>query len=212
MIRCLLPSPGSLGSVPPLHRYYEALRRPAALPGSLRCPSRGRYRSCAPCSLPSGRDAPPAGLGVVHPAPGRDCRTETTGPPRFLGSPDGDVSWSSTPARPSCSATAARRCCLPRCPRPRLSRCTFRGSIPRPAPSLSTLRRVGRPTTTQDSLPAAGQRFRAGLGTRWAPTRGFNSSYLPHPGFSWRTDSSASRRPRRDSIQRHHNMRGSPNE
>jgi hypothetical protein len=34
--RCSLPSAGSLGSVPPLLRYYEALRFPAALPTLLR--------------------------------------------------------------------------------------------------------------------------------------------------------------------------------
>ncbi len=33
---------------------------------------------------------------------------------------------------------------------------SFRGCITRPAPSLSTLRRLGYPNTTQDSLPAGG--------------------------------------------------------
>ena len=40
----------------------------------------------------------------------------------------------------------------------------FRGSIARPRHSLSTLRRVGHPTTTQDSLPAAGQALPGGIG------------------------------------------------
>src|SRR5262249_61914009 len=40
----------------------------------------------------------------------------------------------------------------------------FRGSMSRLSISLSTLRRLGRPTTTQDSLPAAGQLYRAGFG------------------------------------------------
>src|SRR3954452_18164348 len=43
---------------------------------------------------------------------------------------------------------------------PRLS--SFRGSIARPAHWLSTLRGAGRPGTTQDSLPAAGQALPGG--------------------------------------------------
>ncbi len=33
----------------------------------------------------------------------------------------------------------------------------------------------------------AGQPFRAGLVTRWVPTKGFRSSHPPLPGFAWRT-------------------------
>ena len=33
----------------------------------------------------------------------------------------------------------------------------------------------------------AGQPFRAGLATRWVPTKGFRSSHPPFPGFAWRT-------------------------
>lgn len=170
MIRCPLPSTGSLRLVPPLRRYYEALRRPVVHPAPLRFLREvGTVRALLVRSRRAGARRPRA-RALFTRCPRRRCRTETTGPPRFLGSPRGDVPWSSTPARPSCSATPARRCCLPRCPRRRLSRCTFRGSIPRPAPSLSTLRRAGHPATTQDSLPAAGLRYRAGVGTRWAPT------------------------------------------
>ena len=39
----------------------------------------------------------------------------------------------------------------------------FRGSITRPASSLSTLRRDGYPTTTQDSLPGGGQPYPDGV-------------------------------------------------
>ena len=39
----------------------------------------------------------------------------------------------------------------------------FRGSITRPLTSLSTLRRMGRPTTTQDSLLAAGPALPGGI-------------------------------------------------
>ena len=41
------PSTGSLGSVPPLHRYYQALRLPIAPPAWLRC-----LRSAVPRSTP----------------------------------------------------------------------------------------------------------------------------------------------------------------
>src|SRR5207247_6517326 len=40
----------------------------------------------------------------------------------------------------------------------------FRGSIPRPQHSLSTLRPAGCPARTQDSLPAAGSALPGGIG------------------------------------------------
>ena len=40
--------------------------------------------------------------------------------------------------------------------------CAFRGSITQPSCSVSTLRREGHPSTTQDSLPAGGRLRRAG--------------------------------------------------
>jgi len=67
---------------------------------------------------------------------------------------------------------------------------SFRGSITRPACSLSTLRSLGRPSTTQDSVPAAGQLCRGRLATPWVPTQGFRFPlwYLPPcPSFAWRT-------------------------
>lgn len=67
---------------------------------------------------------------------------------------------------------------------------SFRGSITRPACSLSTLRSLGRPTTTQDSVPAASQLCRGRLATPWVPLQGFRlpMSYLPpRPSFAWRT-------------------------
>src|SRR4051812_30388973 len=38
---------------------------------------------------------------------------------------------------------------------------------------LSTLRPVGRPTRTQDSLPGVGQTLPGGLEAHWAPPKGF---------------------------------------
>src|SRR5262249_47864630 len=39
--------------------------------------------------------------------------------------------------------------------------------------TLSTLRPVGRPTRTQDSLPAVGQTLPGGLQAHWVPPKGF---------------------------------------
>lgn len=71
---------------------------------------------------------------------------EMTGPPRFLGDPHPYMPCSSTPAGSPRQALAAIRCCLPPIEQrrhPRLSQ--FRGSITRPAHSLSTLRSMGYP-------------------------------------------------------------------
>jgi len=58
-----------------------------------------------------------------------------------------------------CNASARPPICPPR----RLLHSYFRGSITRLRHWLSTLRRPGRPDTTQDSLPAAGQALPDGL-------------------------------------------------
>lgn len=71
---------------------------------------------------------------------------EMTGPPRFLGDPHLYMPCSSTPAGSPRQAFAAIRCCLPPIEQrrhPQFSQ--FRGSITRPAHSLSTLRRMGFP-------------------------------------------------------------------
>jgi hypothetical protein len=65
------------------------------------------------------------------------------------------------------------------CEQQRLPRWVFRRSIAWLSDSLSTLRRAGHPTTTQDSLPAAGQALPDGLSTRRIPTKGFRfASYI----------------------------------
>jgi len=49
----------------------------------------------------------------------------------------------------------------------------FRGSITRPAHSLSTLRRVGCPTAAQDSLPDSWPAFPGGTDYPLGPNEGF---------------------------------------
>ena len=64
----------------------------------------------------------------------------------------------------------------------RLLRKVFRRSIAWLSDSLSTLRRVRYLTTTQDSLPAAGQALLDGLSTRKVPMKGFRVvDYISSP-------------------------------
>ena len=60
----------------------------------------------------------------------------------------------------------------------RLPRLVFRRPIARLSDSLSTLRRVRYLTTTQDSLPVAGQALPDGLSTHKIPMKGFKIVYL----------------------------------
>jgi len=115
---------------------------------------------------------------------------ETTGLPRFLGNPNADMPCSSTPTGPAGpshfsppdTAFRGHYCVGSRNDK------FFRGSITRPAHSLSTLRSRGHPRTTQDSLPAVGLLCRAGLITRWVPLQGLAFHIAPPcPGFAWRT-------------------------
>ena len=103
------PSTGSLGLVPPLHRYGEELRLPAVRPAALRClrlavPSGARYL------LPPPTSASAVGQGFLPGCPSR--------------SSSGDVRTSQVPGEPQCvcavlfdpgGASApgdkARRCC-----------------------------------------------------------------------------------------------------
>ena len=71
----------------------------------------------------------------------------------------------------------------------RLPRKVFRSSIAWLSDSLSTLRRVRCLTTTQDSLPVAGQALPDGLSTHKIPVKGFKivslHVYPPLPSFAW---------------------------
>ena len=160
------------GPVPLLPRYYDALRLPTVHSAALRflrlAVPRGRLRFA-----PAGhKRQPPAGQAIFMARLRPYLHVETAGPPTFLGNPlclcpalrprrDQRTRPFGTSARP------------PLIPRRGLLHWNFRGSITRLRHSLSTLRRMGRPTTTQDSLPAAGQALPDGLPTRRVPTKGF---------------------------------------
>src|SRR5712691_6904600 len=65
----------------------------------------------------------------------------------------------------------------------------LRGSITRPAHSLSTLRHHGRPWPRKTRFRLLAKLCRAALATRWVPLQGFRvlPSHPPCPGFAWRT-------------------------
>jgi hypothetical protein len=94
----------------------------------------------------------------------RGCAEKTTGPPRFLGNPDVNVPCSPTPAGSRAPGQLRRRDAAFRPVNNVGSRGLYssRGSMARPVHWLSTLRSAGRPGTTQDSLPAAGQALPGG--------------------------------------------------
>jgi hypothetical protein len=121
-----------------------------------------------------------------------DFPLETTGSPTFLGNPNVPMPCSPTPAGPIAPDHSQ---CVDAAPAKTKTKAparinSFRGSITRLQHSLSTLRREGCPSTTQDSLPAAGQALLDGLIARKVPTKGFDL-YLyissSFPKLSWRT-------------------------
>jgi hypothetical protein len=154
--------------VPRLHRYHETLRLPTDLLAALRFPSLGDTTPRRLCSsLHSGPTTAAWGLG-----------------PSGSAVPKGRVlsRWSrrasQVPGEPSCAyavfldpgQTDSARL-FSGSTRPLVSAnrgllaCGFsRGSIARLRHWLSTLRRMGLPTTTQDSLPAACQALPGGIG------------------------------------------------
>ena len=170
-----LLSTGSLGMVPPLRRYYGTLRLPAVLLGPLTCDA-SRYHRSARSSLPSAVGGPPGARRSRVPGSSAGLAMETSGPLRFPGNPGGHCPCSSTPAG-SGRLSGPRVSCLTRPPRMSSTKAphvfSFRGSMTRPLTWLSTLRRVDCPTTTQDSLLAAGPALPGGIRTRRVSSKGF---------------------------------------
>ena len=112
-----------------------------------------------------GRALPRVGSpGVGHPVP--PAGTLVSGDDRISYVPGEPLLCSCPALRPRqdprirpCNASARPPICPPR----RLPHSYFRGSITRLRHWLSTLRRPGRPDTTQDSLPVVGQTLPDGL-------------------------------------------------
>jgi hypothetical protein len=114
---------------------------------------------------------------------GRDVAEETTGSPKVPGGPRLSVCACATPTpagprAPDRYSAAAWPWVIER---PRLPRGVFRRSIAWLPDSLFTLRRIGYPVSTQNSLPAVGQTLLGGLCTRKVPTEGFRVLVSSHP-------------------------------
>jgi hypothetical protein len=160
------PPPGPRGTSSPA----SAVLWSAPIPG----------RPCRPTSLPSRDGYHPVRLcSSLHTSPtpawGQGCSGQATpGACRYRG---GDGRASQVPGEPRLpvcrvhSTPAGLRApdrygaaAWPLvCEKQRLPRKVFRRSIARRSGSRPTLRRVGYPTATQDSLPAAGQALLDGL-------------------------------------------------
>ena len=163
-----LPSTGSLGSVPRLHRYYEGAPTPCRPSRRASSSFARRYRRCARRSLPQVAERCARGPGLlVTPAALRSGSSRDGNDRDLPGSwadPHVRTPCSPTPARPARQALAARQ--VP----PPLSRTTsalsmssFRGSITRLSHSLSTLRSAGRPAPRKTRFRLVASLCRAGF-------------------------------------------------
>src|SRR5580700_5403 len=170
VFRCSLPSTGSLGLVPPLLRYCEALRLPAAPPALLRFLRRA---------------VPPLHLGLRsrgHKAQHPRARGLFTGFPttgyfdgddrtsQVPGGPAMNVPCSPTPVGPPRSATTALRCCLPPIGRRRLPRQILISGLNHTARTLAVY-------ASQGGLPHRHARLASG---GW-PTLPGGTGYPPGP-------------------------------
>ena len=178
------------GEFPCFNGTIKALRLPAARPAALRCLRLAVPQRSLVVFAPRRTSAPPR-PGVGHPvAPAgmlprkRQDLASSWGTPivrlhMFLPTPAGLL------APDHCGAAAWPLVCEQQ----RLPRKVFRRSIAWLSDSLSTLRRMGYPTTTQDSLPAGGQTLLDGLLPAWFQRKvseSFLTFHSPFPSFAWR--------------------------
>ena len=172
-----LPSTGSSrAEFSCFHGTIRTLRLPAIPPAALRFPSFGGTTVARSlCSLRCGvrhRGPGDAASRAGYPLPASPV--EMTGPLTFLGNLTCALALLFDPGRTHASGRYNASARPPLRPRRRLPHGYFRGSITRLRHSLSTLRRMGYPTSTQDLLPAAGQALPGGIDTRKVPTKGFS--------------------------------------
>ena len=178
------PPPGPAGPVPRLRRYYEGAATPCRHPAALRFLRLAVPRMHSLLSLSGGRVRRQSReLVTRYLQPGI-----RRGANRVLPS-----SWGTTDCPFAHVPIRRRQDCLhqtttvqqrgPWYPKSKGSHeGVFRRSIAWLSDSLSTLRRASYPTTTQDSLPVAGQALPDGLSTRKVPMKGFRfASYISFP-------------------------------
>jgi hypothetical protein len=103
-----LPSAGSLGSVPPRHRYYETLRIPVARPAALRCLRTGGIPVVSEFRSRGRRMRRPRAWSWSPGTSRRELAEKTTGPPRFLGNPR-ERALFSDPGGIACARPSRRR-------------------------------------------------------------------------------------------------------
>jgi hypothetical protein len=190
LARRLLPSTGSLGSVPPLPRYYSTLRIPTTHPAALRFLRTG--------GIPVASEFRSHGRRMRRPwawswSPGtsrRESAEKMEGPPRFLGNPKVNVPRSPTPAgsqAPGHGGTATR---------PSVSSTTsapasfFISGLNRTARSLAVYASQRRLLGRHARLASGRWPSSAGRGSmpRRVPSRGFRDTIASStPKLSWRT-------------------------
>ena len=180
-----LPSPASRTvPVPRFPRYYQGAMTSCRPSRRASLPSLGgttRSARVSPVVRPSAAAGGVLELFTRYLRPGKvsgnDRISYVPGEPAVL------LPCSPTPAGPTHQAITMRR----RGPRyvhgegSRIN--SFRGSITRLRHWLSTLRRPGRPGTTQDSLPAAGQALPDGIAYPQSSNERFHDVSYIHPPF-----------------------------
>ena len=143
------------GEFPALNGTISRLRLLSRHPAELRC-----LRLAVPCRWSC--SLPPAGPRADGPGrllarrPHRVTNKERMSPPRFLGDPCIHALLSD-PGGVAASGHSIQSLLPSAIPKTSAPHGQFRGSITRPARSLCTLRRRGRPRTTQHSVPVDGQ-------------------------------------------------------
>jgi len=168
---------------PRLHQYYEGATTPCSHPAALRFLRLAVPRMHSLLSLPGGR-VRRQGLELVPGISSRDFAEERTGFSQVPGEPRLSVCTCSNPTPAGLLApdhTVQQR--GPWSSKGKGSHdWVFRRSIAWLSDSLSTLRNVGYPSATQDSLPVAGQALLDGLFTRKVPMKGFKVvNYISFP-------------------------------
>jgi hypothetical protein len=162
IVRRPLPSTGSLRVGSPASAVLRGAPIPCGLSHRASLSFARRFHPRPSFAPPGSGRASPRGQGCSPGSPtgsgGGGRASQVPGDLLLVSCPGLRPRWDLR-ARPS----SALRCCFPLCVRRQLPPLTFRGSIPRPDSSLSTLRSLGYPRSTQDSLPAGGLLCRAGF-------------------------------------------------
>jgi hypothetical protein len=179
--------------VPLLPRYYEALRFPAAFPTALRCPSLGGS-TLVRLSLLRAADAHRPEARVVLRVP-QPVLVEVAGPPRFLGTSSWSRALVSDPGGTSALGLlprfgAAFRSAYGVSSHHSPFGAQSHGPIPRCLRFAVWVTPGPRKTRFRLAASFAGQ----GLNLQGSFVRFLRasiSSNPPHPGFAWRTRSSA---------------------